>query len=768
MLRALNSRLSIAARLSLIVAAFALPVGALAGVFIDQSYKDIAFARKEIAGAQYIATIWPTLFDAAATGGLGNDRAAHPDENNALFASAEPYARFQAAEDSASRLSTGRKLVAAIADGSNLTLDPDLDSFYLMDATTVRLPALAAAAAAARDALGANASARAKGMQTVAALQNLLQSADEADNSLAIAMRDNPDGELFRALQNEFEPVRSAANAILQDRTQWIYGVADPLAQRQIEPLLQGVNTTWLAANTELTRLLQTRIESQFTRMERGLALAGVCLALALGLAMWISRGLSTRLTGLTRIMDRLLANDTDVVVPYRDDVNETGHIARTLTAFKESLVRLHGLANHDSLTQLSNRNSFQEAIFGAVDSLGPAGRLAVLYIDLDRFKIVNDTMGHAAGDSLLRMVSEKLRALSSPRDVVARLGGDEFAVLRTGDDDVDSAETFAQSIVDAIAQPILLEGRQIYIGASIGIAFAPLDGRDPEMLLRNADLALYSAKSKGRSRWRAFEPGMAMRILERQLLEIDLREAVNRKQFILYYQPLLNAKTERVVGFEALIRWRHPTMGMVPPMEFIGLAEETGLINPIGQWALEQACQDAARWPDQIRVAVNLSPIQFSQPGLQDQIRFALKASGLAADRLEIEITESIFLGGDTETKTALNALRDIGVRIALDDFGTGYSSLGYLRAFRFDKIKIDRSFVNEIGDAPDSDAIVRAVSALGVSLGISTLAEGVETLEQFRHVRDRGCTEVQGYYFGRPLPLPDAMKILDRQAAA
>ena len=768
MLGAINSRLSIAARLSLILAAFALPVGALAGVFIAQSYKDIASTQKEIAGARYIASIWPTILHAAVTGGLGDDKAADPETNNALFSTAEAYSRFQAAEDTPSRIAAGRALIGAVTDASNLTLDPDLDSFYLMDATNIRLPALAAAAAAAREALNIHSTSHARGLESVAALQSLMQTSDETDNALAAAIRNNRSGEVLRAVQGDYEPVRSASKAILQDKSQWIFGVVNPSTQNQIDALLAGVGKSWLSANAELIRLLQARIEGQFTRMERGLALSGACMAMALALAAWISRGLSMRLRALTQVMDRLRANDTDVGVPYRDDANETGQIARTLMAFKESLVRLHALANHDSLTQLGNRNSFQDAIFNAVSRLEPGQRLSVLYIDLDRFKIVNDTMGHAAGDSLLRMVSEKLRALSSPFDVIARLGGDEFAILRTNADDIECTESFAQSIVEAVSRPIMLEGRQIYIGASIGIAFAPLDGREPEVLLRNADLALYAAKSKGRSRWRTFEPGMAMRILERQLLEIDLREAVNRKQFILYYQPLLNAKSERVVGFEALIRWRHPTMGMVPPMEFIGLAEETGLINPIGQWALEQACQDAARWPDGIRVAVNLSPIQFSQPGLQDQIRHALQASGLAADRLEIEITESIFLGGDSETKTALNALREIGVRIALDDFGTGYSSLGYLRAFRFDKIKIDRSFVNEIGETADSDAIVRAVSALGVSLGISTLAEGVETLEQFRHVRDRGCTEVQGYYFGRPLPLPDAMKILERQVAA
>jgi len=768
LLGAINSRLTIAARLSLILAAFALPVGTLAGIFIAQSYKDIAFAQKEVAGAQYIASIWPAYFDAARSGSLAEDHAENPDANNSRFKSAEPYARFQAVEDSAARLSAGRTLIGAIADGSNLTLDPDLDSFYAMDATTVRLPALAAAAAAARETLSLDPRARASAMSVAGALQSLLQVADETDNSLRSAMQYNAGGAVARALQGDADRIRTAANAILDARSRWIAGIVDPVEKGQIAELLDGVDATWRAANGQLIRLLQTRIDGQFARMESGLAFAAICLIAALGLAALISRGLSTRLKSLTEVMDRLLASDTNVAIPCLDDSNETGHIAKTLTAFKESLVRLNALANHDSLTQLKNRNSFQDAIFGAIAGLAQGQRLSVLYIDLDRFKIVNDTMGHAAGDSLLRMVSEKLRALSSPQDVVARLGGDEFAILRRTPEDVETTDSFAQSIVEAVAKPIMLEGRQIYIGASIGIAHAPLDGRDPEMLLRNADLALYAAKSKGRSRWRAFEPGMAMRILERQLLEIDLREAVSRKQFILYYQPLLNAKSERVVGFEALIRWRHPTMGMVPPMEFIGLAEETGLINPIGQWALEQACLDAARWPDNIRVAVNLSPIQFSQPNLHDQIRSALKTSGLAADRLEIEITESIFLGGDTETKTALNALREIGVRIALDDFGTGYSSLGYLRAFRFDKIKIDRSFVNEIGDAADSDAIVRAVSALGVSLGISTLAEGVETLEQFRHVRDRGCTEVQGYYFGRPLPLPDAMKILDRQAAA
>ncbi len=424
-------------------------------------------------------------------------------------------------------------------------------------------------------------------------------------------------------------------------------------------------------------------------------------------------------------------------------------------------------LARHDGLTRLPNRVLFHERVGQALAQVGRGAQAAVLCLDLDRFKAVNDTLGHPAGDALLQAVADRLQACVREVDTVARLGGDEFAVVQVGLDSPADVELLARRIVDVLSQPYGLDGHHVVIGTSVGVALAPNDGALPDVLLKNADIALYRAKLEGRGTYRFFEPEMDIRLQARRALELDLRSAMAAGEFELFYQPLLDLTSNQICGFEALMRWRHPTHGLVNPAEFIPVAEEIGLIVPLGEWALSQACTEAASWPGSIKVAVNLSPVQFKSSNLVQAVTDALDRSGLPARRLELEITESVLLQNNKATLATLHDLRGLGVRIAMDDFGTGYSSLSYLRSFPFDKIKIDQSFIRDLCAKPDSIAIVRAVTGLGASLGMMTTAEGVETQEQLAHLRIECCTEVQGYLLSRPCPASDVADLLQRSQA-
>ncbi|MCF4126225.1 EAL domain-containing protein [Methylobacterium sp. SyP6R] len=417
------------------------------------------------------------------------------------------------------------------------------------------------------------------------------------------------------------------------------------------------------------------------------------------------------------------------------------------ITARREAERRIAHMARHDALTDLPNRTLFRERL----DALLRQGAGAILWLDLDRFKVVNDTLGHAAGDTLLCEVARRMRAVLRPDDTIARLGGDEFAVL-LGDGDPLAASQAAGRLIAAMQAPVVVAGRPMHVGVSIGVVLAPCHGRDADTLMARADRALYGAKAAGRSTFRLYDPGMDAAVAEQHGLELDLRLGLERGEFELHYQPIVTAAERRLVCREALVRWRHPTRGLVAPGAFIPLAEATGLIDRLGTWILHQACRDAATWADGTRVAVNVSAAQVKHGPLIAAVQSALRESGLAADRLEIEITESLLIEGDAAD--LLLALRRLGVRIALDDFGTGYSSLSYLRRFPFDAIKIDRSFIADIAD-PDTAAIVRAVVGIAAQLGATITAEGIETEAQYAAVRREGCTEVQGYLFGRPVPL-------------
>ncbi|MEO8684453.1 MAG: EAL domain-containing protein [Devosia sp.] len=436
------------------------------------------------------------------------------------------------------------------------------------------------------------------------------------------------------------------------------------------------------------------------------------------------------------------------------------------ITEQRQNEARIRHLARHDALTDLPNRIEFLEQMAKAEAGLARGEMAAVLYIDLDHFKAVNDTLGHAVGDEVIKQASARLWGTTRETDILARLGGDEFALLMRPVEDAADAARVADRIIKSIAAPFMIGGQQIEIGASVGIAVGPGDGEKTDTLVKNADLALYKAKSEGRSTYHFFESGMDAMLQQRRLIEAGLRLALPRNELRLVFQPLLGLSENRVTCVEALLRWDHEER-TISPVEFIPIAEETGLIVPIGEWVLRQACLTAASWPGEIRIAVNLSPVQFKNRDLVGLVKSALSDAKLPATRLELEITESLLLADNETTLRALHDLRALGVRIAMDDFGTGYSSLSYLRSFPFDKIKIDRSFMRDLTSRGDSLAIIKAVIGLGQSLGMSTTAEGVETEEQLEMVRSQGCDEVQGFLFSPPLPPAALANLLHSEAA-
>ena len=481
---------------------------------------------------------------------------------------------------------------------------------------------------------------------------------------------------------------------------------------------------------------------------------------LLVAFATWRAAGRITRpLARLDEAAGRL-ASGEHVQVRVRG----TDELSRLAASFNdmagkiaEREQRITQLAFNDVLTGLPNRTMFQQQLEHLLRAAEGDGRLFALHcLDLDQFKAVNDTLGHPAGDALLveagRRVQEAARG-----HFVARLGGDEFIVLQSIGQDRDSIDRLAREILRAMAQPHIVDGNEIVPSTSIGIAIAPEDGADGETLLRNADLALYRAKEAGRGTFAFFEESLNQRAQARRQLETDLRLAIDRGEFELHYQPLFDLEQNRICSFEALIRWNHPERGQISPIEFVPVAEDTGLIVPIGAWVVREACRQASCWPDHVRIAVNVSPVQFLRGALHETILRALADSGIAPNRLEVEITESIFLEGSESTLRLLHALRSLGVRIALDDFGTGYSSLSYLQSFPFDKLKIDRSFIHNLLTREGASAIVRAITDLAHALNIETTAEGVEETAQLMELRAHGCSSVQGFLFAEPMTAAD-----------
>jgi diguanylate cyclase (GGDEF)-like protein/PAS domain S-box-containing protein len=419
-------------------------------------------------------------------------------------------------------------------------------------------------------------------------------------------------------------------------------------------------------------------------------------------------------------------------------------------------------LAHYDALTDLPNRVLFREQIERELQRTREGKQLAVLYIDIDEFKSVNDSLGHPVGDELLKAIASRLRRCVRDTDFVARLGGDEFAVVQTGISEPSDVMELVRRIYDTIREPYECLGHLVTTDASIGIALAPHDGTDLDQLLKSADLAMYGAKADGRRTYRFFEAAMDARVKARRTLELDMRQAMVDGGFEIHYQPVVNLRSNEVVGCEALLRWRHPVRGMISPAEFIPIAEETGLICEIGDWVLATACAEVMNWPANIRLAVNVSPVQFRSHAFSLKVANVLATTGLSASRLELEITEAVLIRDDDAALTLLQHLRNLGVRIALDDFGTGYSSLSYLRRFPFDKIKIDRCFVDGITDGDGASAIVQAVINIANAQNMTTTAEGIETEPQREMLRDLGCTEMQGFLFSRPLPVEQIRTLL------
>ncbi len=439
------------------------------------------------------------------------------------------------------------------------------------------------------------------------------------------------------------------------------------------------------------------------------------------------------------------------------------------ITERKRAEARLAFMAQHDSLTGLPNRNLLRQQMDDVLlHTRRGAEKVAVLVLGLDNFKAVNDTLGHGIGDKLLRGVAKRLRSTLREEDILARLNSDEFAIIQSGVARPEDAVLLARRLLEAIGDPYLLDGHSVVIGASIGIAVSPGDGDESEKLLKNADMALSRAKNDFRGTFSFFEAEMDARAQARRKIEIDLRDAIQNDVLRPHYQPLVDLSTGRVTGCEALVRWPHAERGMISPAEFIPVAEETGLINALGGLMLQRACMDAAQWPGDVRVAVNLSPLQFRVGNLLSVVMDALKQSGLPATRLELEITETLLLEKSSQVLATLHALRSLGVRISMDDFGTGYSSLSYLRSFPFDKIKIDQSFVRDLGANRDAQAIVRSIISLGMGLGVTITAEGVETEAELSCLRDEGCHEGQGYLFSHARPNAEILNLLRAQSGA
>ncbi|MCW5714601.1 MAG: EAL domain-containing protein [Bauldia sp.] len=438
--------------------------------------------------------------------------------------------------------------------------------------------------------------------------------------------------------------------------------------------------------------------------------------------------------------------------------------IAEDVTERRTSEQRIHRLARFDNLTRLPNRNSFHEHLSDVLEMARPEEQFAVLFVDLDEFKQVNDTLGHPAGDALLCAVADRMRTIIAAPDVVARFGGDEFVVLQyLGERDLAALDDLARRIIETVSKPYQIEGQHVIIGASIGAALAPRDGSDPDLLLKNADMALYHTKSNGRGTWRVFDPSMDAEVQAKRALEMDLRRALAEGQFELYYQPLINLRTKRVTTCEALIRWNHPERGLIPPGKFIPAAEDIGIINEMGDWVIRTATKECASWPETVRVAVNLSSVQFRHSRLTAVVAEALAESGLSPKRLEVEITESVLLRDTPGVRTILGELVAQGVRIALDDFGTGYSGLSYLHTFPLNKVKIDRSFVAQLNSGDRSLTLLKGVARLSSSLGLSVAVEGIETQEQLEIIAAEDTVdEVQGYLFSMPLPVAQIRKFI------
>jgi diguanylate cyclase (GGDEF)-like protein len=526
-----------------------------------------------------------------------------------------------------------------------------------------------------------------------------------------------------------------------------VLGLIRTIAGRAVQDASRRAETSALIAN----------------RIQLALIAAGSAgFLLLFGTAAVLTRATVRSVKRIAAATEQVAQGSFKVDIDSLERGDELGTIVGSLAVFQANVTKIAFLAHNDPLTGLPNRVLFQDRIQQALAMLDRDVGFAVLCLDLDRFKVVNDTLGHPVGDILLRKVAERLRSCVRDGDTVARLGGDEFAIILLRMTDPAAVDKFAARIIETVSASYDIDGHQLNIGTSIGIALAPEDGANASVLLKNADTALYGAKANGRGTSCFYEDSMNVALQRRREIEVGLRQAIAQDEFQLYYQPLVDARTRRVSGFEALVRWQHPQHGMIAADSFIPVAESSGLIGAIGGWVLKRACIDATNWPGDIKIAVNLSPSQFKEKDIVGSVRDALAASGLAAKRLELEITESVLLNNSQSVLRILREIKEFGVEIAMDDFGTGYSSLSYLRSFPFDKVKIDQSFIRDLPADTNALAIVRAIVGLSFTFGMSVTAEGVETDAQAEQLESERCTQLQGYLFSRAVPAREVLPLI------
>jgi diguanylate cyclase (GGDEF)-like protein len=554
------------------------------------------------------------------------------------------------------------------------------------------------------------------------------------------------------ALLKRMKPVADGKPADLSGKMGGNMVLARPLGSSD------GVATTALLLNFSIADAL-----AEYNPLRLAVVIAGLIGLIAVAFAsMRVARRIVRPIAALEQAAKALEHGERTSVPVVSDD--EIGKLTGSFNAMSAEIVsrehHIRHMAYHDALTDLPNRLQLREELDRRLATIAhEGGAIAVLCLDLDNFKMVNDTLGHRVGDQLLKLVAARL-AETAHGAFLARTGGDEFCLLVDGD--AAAAEQLAPALIETLAQPASVSGQFLRAGASIGIAEAPGDALDADDLVKHADLALHAAKAAGRGGHRRFTVDLDAEANKRRAIEMDLHSAIARGEFELYFQPLFDLASNRISAFEALIRWHHPQEGLVSPLDFIPIAEESGLIVPIGEWVLKEACRHAAEWPDDIRVAVNFSTVQFASPGLVNLVFQTLANSRLAPGRLEVEITESLFLESSARVREILHGLKQIGVRIALDDFGTGFSSLSYLRKFPFDKIKIDRSFIIELLNEDEASAVVKAITDLAAALDMETTAEGVEEPAQVEALRAHGCTTVQGYLFSKPVPASEVPRLL------
>lgn len=724
-------------RLIAVVCLLLMPIGLLGWLFVNQSLKDVHFAQKELVGTQYLRVLLPIY------GKLIDSGVPTPAQIEAFHAVRENYdavlgteilageieatisSRYFNYADAKAKTSA---LISTIGDRSNLILDPDLDTYYLMDVALLEMPEALALSAKLTEVTASRANVidpnRTVQQQTILANQ-LAENFENLSGNILKAFAGNANGQLQAALVDDFAQYGiNERNFLAAMNSARRNGPAVPSVVYAQHRIFIGQAMDFAEKSLEqLDVLLNQRIAAFTNKFTNSIALCAFLTLAALGLAF--------------EVMRRLLHRMDDKII-Y--------------------------LAHHDAMTRLKNRGAFSAEMLAVLEEAkGSMENVALHLVDMDNFKSINDTMGHQAGDSVLKCLAERLLKNTRPADVVGRLGGDEFVVLQRYVSGEDAAKAFASRLVSAMHEPVAIGNQMVRSSISIGTAISPLHASTAETMMAYADMALYSAKANGRDQMSMFTADLEAEVQQRRRVEEEVRRAVAEDRFLLNFQAQYDATGDHIRGFEALLRLRSTTGQNIPPTVFIPVAEQLGLIQQIGTWVLNEACRAAAKWPNEISLAVNLSPLQFSSGGMAKIIAEALDASGLAAKRLQIEITEGILMDDTENVLAELNAIRDLGVSIVMDDFGTGYSSLGYLWRFPFDKIKIDRSFISALeGNDEGAQNILRTIVSLGHSLEMTVTAEGVETVEQANFMNGLKCDEIQGFLYGKPVPEEDLSAII------